>query len=67
MVRVFHFYHMVDQSTAFETAVCAPFKDSSVSHQRQLTTGWILWAGPPSQLVLDAAGKFCDESVGEFA
>lgn len=62
----FHFYHMVDQSTAFETAVCAPSRTAQ-SAIKALTTGWILWAGPPSQLVLDAAGKFCDESVGEFA
>ena len=29
--------------------------------------GWIMWAGPPGQLILDAAGEFCDEKIQEFS
>lgn len=62
----FHVCHVVDQSTAFQTAVCAPSRTVE-SAIRALTTGWILWAGPPTQLVLDAGGEFCDDAMREFA
>eukprot|EP00435_Cladocopium_sp_Y103_P055151 s532_g18.t1 len=62
----FHFYHMIDQSTSFQTAVCAPSRTAEAA-LKALTTGWILRAGPPSKLVLDAAGEFCDDAIQGFA
>ena len=62
----FHFYHMVDHGTAFQSAYCAPAR-TAADALRALSLGWMLWAGPPGQLVLDAAGEFCDETVHEFA
>eukprot|EP00435_Cladocopium_sp_Y103_P012440 s2683_g3.t1 len=57
---------MIDQSTSFQTAVCAPSRTAEAA-LKALTTGWILWAGPPSKLVLDAAGEFCDDAIQGFA
>ena len=62
----FHFYHMIDHGTAFQSAYCAPARTASDAI-RALTVGWMLWAGPPGQLILDAAGELCDESIQEFA
>ena len=62
----FHFYHMIDHSTAFHIAYCSPSRTAE-SVMRALTMGWIMWAGPPGQLILDAAGEFCDEKIQEFA
>ena len=62
----FHFYHMVDHGTAFQSAYCAPAR-TATDALRALSLGWMLWAGPPGQLILDAAGEFCDETVHEFA
>ena len=62
----FHSYHMVDHGTAFQSAYCAPAR-TGADALRALSLGWMLWAGPPGQLVLDAAGEFCDETVHEFA
>ena len=62
----FHFYHMIDHSTAFHVAYCSPSRTAE-SVIRALTMGWIMWAGPPGQLILDAAGEFCDEKIQEFS
>ena len=62
----FHFYHMIDHSTSFHVAYCSPSRTAE-SVIRALTMGWIMWAGPPGQLILDAAGEFCDEKIQEFS
>ena len=62
----FHFYHMIDHSTAFQSAYCAPSRTAGDA-LRALTIGWMLWAGPPGQLILDAAGEFCDDTIQDFS
>ena len=64
--QMFHFYHMVDHSSSYQVAFCAPSRTAE-NVIRALTTGWIMWAGAPGQLILDAAGEFCDEKIQAFA
>ena len=61
----FHFYHFVDQSTNFQTAVIAPSRTSEQAI-RSVTQGWLSWAGPPSMLVTDAATEFMSEEFQQF-
>ena len=52
----FHFYHFVDQSTVFQTAVIAPSRTTEQA-SKALLSGWMLWAGAPKTLVVDAASE----------
>lgn len=61
----FHFYHFVDQSTNFHTAIVAPSRTSEQAI-RSVTQGWLSWAGPPSMLVTDAATEFMSEEFQQF-
>ena len=63
--KIFHFYHFIDHSTAFQTAVCSPSRTTD-SALRALTVGWISWGGPPGLLCLDSAGEFCNEEFLNF-
>ena len=53
----FHFFHFVDQSTSFQTAVVAPSRTPSEAI-KALCNGWIRWAGSPATLVVDSAVLF---------
>ena len=48
------FYHFVDQSTMYQTAIAAPSKQATDA-AHALLQGWIQWAGPPRLLCVDAA------------
>ena len=48
----FHFYHFIDYGTNYHTAVIAPNRAEA---QERLTTGWLNWAGPPNEMLLDSA------------
>ena len=61
----FHFYHFVDQSTVYQTAVVSPSRTSKDAIQA-LTLGWLHWAGSPNLLVMDAASEFNSEEFGAF-
>eukprot|EP00435_Cladocopium_sp_Y103_P063516 s1136_g25.t1 len=50
----FRFYHFVDQSTMYHTAIAVPNKQGEEAAQA-LMQGWIQWAGPPKLLCIDAA------------
>ena len=63
--KTFHFYHFVDRSTTFQTAICSPSRTTD-SALRALTVGWISWGGPPGLLCLDSAGEFCNEEFLNF-
>ena len=52
----FHFYHFVDQATVFQTAVVAPSRTTEQA-SKALLSGWMLWAGAPKTLVVDAASE----------
>ena len=49
-----HFYHFVDHSTAFQTAICAPSRTTEAAI-KAIVQGWSSWAGAPGVLCLDAA------------
>eukprot|EP00435_Cladocopium_sp_Y103_P028567 s529_g7.t1 len=61
----FLFYHFVDQSTAFQTAVIAPSNNSAAAIQA-LIQGWISWAGPPGLLCVDSATELNSEEFSRF-
>ena len=61
----FHFYHFLDQSTVYHTALVSPSRTSKDAIQA-LTLGWLQWAGPPDLLVMDAASEFNSEEFGNF-
>ena len=61
----FHFYHFVDQSTTYQTAIVSPSRTSQDASQA-LTLGWLHWAGSPDLLIMDAASEFNSEEFGAF-
>ena len=61
----FHFYHFIDQSTNFHTAIVSPSRKSEHAI-RSFTQGWLAWAGPPSMLVTDAATEVMSEEFQHF-
>ena len=61
----FHFYHFLDQSSLYHTAVCAPSRTAE-SASMCLSQGWIGWAGPPGLLCLDSATEFTSEQFQQF-
>ena len=61
----FHFYHFLDQSTLYHTAVCSVSRSSQHASQA-LLQGWLQWAGAPKLLVMDAASEFNSEEFGLF-
>ena len=61
----FHFYHFLDQSTLFNTAVVAPAH--ATDHAcRALHTGWFNWAGPPNMLCVDAGTELNSEEFSNY-
>ncbi len=61
----FHFYHFLDHHTMYHTAVVSMSRTSS-NAIRALNVGWMLWAGPPAILSLDAATEFTSEEFQTF-
>eukprot|EP00435_Cladocopium_sp_Y103_P072057 s26_g39.t1 len=61
----FHVYHVVDWSTSFQTACCAPDRSSSAAIQG-LIQMWLSWAGAPSEMIVDAATEFNSEEFELF-
>jgi len=59
------FYHFVDQSTMYQTAIASPTKQSSDAVQA-LLQGWIQWAGPPKLLCVDAATELNSQGFLDF-
>lgn len=61
----FHFYHFVDQTTLYHTAVCAPSRTAE-NASMCLSQGWIGWAGSPGLLCIDAATELNSEQFQQF-
>ena len=61
----FRFYHFVDQSTMYHTAIVSPTKQAEDAAQA-LLQGWIQWAGPPKLLCIDAATELNSEVFMRF-
>eukprot|EP00435_Cladocopium_sp_Y103_P013861 s2131_g3.t1 len=63
--RQFFFYHFLDQSTMFQTAMVAP-AHTTEDACRALLFGWFNWAGPPGLLCVDAGTELNSEEFGQF-
>eukprot|EP00435_Cladocopium_sp_Y103_P062589 s281_g24.t1 len=61
----FRFYHFIDQSTMYHTAIAVPTKQGEEAAQA-LLQGWIQWAGPPKLLCIDAATELNSEAFLTF-
>ena len=61
----FHFYHFVDQATAYQTAIISPSRTTSQAILA-LLRGWMVWAGAPKLLVLDAATELNSEEFMRY-
>lgn len=61
----FRFYHFVDQSTMYQTAIASPSKQGNDAAQA-LLQGWIQWAGPPKLLCVDAATELNSQVFTAF-
>ena len=59
----FHFYHFIDYGTNYHTAVIAPNRAEA---QDRLINGWLNWAGPPNEILLDSATEFLSQQFVEF-
>ena len=57
------FYHFVDQSTMYQTAVVSPTKQGNDAAQA-LLRGWIQWAGLLKLLCVDAATELNSHVCG---
>lgn len=62
----FRFYHFVDQSTMYQTAIVSPSKQGNDAAQALLLQGWIQWAGPPKLLCVDAATELNSQAFAAF-
>ena len=61
----FHFYHFLDHHTLYHTAVVSMSRTSE-NAIRALNIGWLLWAGPPAILSIDAATEFTSDEFQLF-
>ena len=61
----YHFYHFLDHHTMYHTAVVSMSR-TSTNAIRALNVGWMLWAGPPAILCLDAATEFTSDEFQAF-
>ena len=61
----FHFYHFLDHHTMYHTAVVSMSR-TSLNAIKALNVGWMLWAGPPAILCMDAATEFTSEEFQNF-
>eukprot|EP00435_Cladocopium_sp_Y103_P024408 s473_g6.t1 len=61
----FHFYHFIDQSTLFHTAVASP-GHSTEDACKALLSGWFNWAGPPGLLCVDSGTELNSDEFSNF-
>ena len=61
----FHFYHFLDHHTTYHTAIVSSSRTTEDAI-KALCRGWMLWAGPPAVLCLDAATEFTSEGFLNF-
>ena len=61
----YHFYHVIDESSAFHLARASPQRDTqaAILALRQI---WLHWAGPCKELWVDAGTEFCSEEFATF-
>ncbi len=61
----FHFYHVVDWATNYQTACIAPSRNSSDTISNIINM-WFSWAGAPAEMVVDSGTEFQSDEFQEF-
>ena len=64
--RVFHVYHFVDSATSFQVASIAPSRAADAFLECFLQS-WLMWAGTPHELIIDAGTELNSDEVANFA
>ena len=62
----FHVYHFVDSATSFQVASIAPSRAADAFLECFLQS-WLMWAGTPHEMVVDAGTELNAEEVTNFA
>ena len=62
----FHVYHFVDSATSFQVASIAPSRAADAFLECFLQS-WLMWAGTPHEMVIDAGTELNSEEVTNFA
>lgn len=61
----YHFYHYLDYGTNYHTAIIAPRRNAEQAMEKFIS-GWMMWAGPPNECVMDSASEFVSEQFSNF-
>ena len=62
----FHVYHFVDSATSFQVACVAPSRTADAFLECFLRS-WLLWAGTPHEMIVDAGTELNSDEVSSFA
>ena len=63
--KTYHMYHILDAGSNYHVAIAAPAK-STESLIEILNKHWISWAGPPSELFIDAGTEMNSATFEQF-
>eukprot|EP00435_Cladocopium_sp_Y103_P053869 s757_g17.t1 len=63
---VFNVYHFVDSATSFQVACVSPSRAADAFLECFLQS-WLMWAGTPHELIVDAGTELNSEEVSQFA
>ena len=62
----FHIYHFVDSATSFQVACVAPSR-SAEAFLECFVQSWLMWAGTPHEIIVDAGTELNSEEITKFA
>ena len=62
----FHMYHFVDSATSFQVACVAP-SHTADAFLECFMQSWLMWAGTPHEMAVDAGTELNSEEVTSFA
>jgi len=62
----FHVYHFVDSATSFQVASIAPSRAADAFLECFLQS-WLMWAGTPHEMIIDAGTELNSDEVANFA
>ena len=61
----FHVYHFVDSATSFQVACVSPSRAAD-AFLECFVQYWLMWAGPPHEMIVDAGTELNSEEVTNF-
>jgi hypothetical protein len=62
----FHVYHFVDSAASFQVACVAPSR-SADAFLECFVQSWLMWAGTPHEIIVDAGTELNSEEIMKFA